>query len=121
MRVRSYMATILFGVPLVAAGDDSAMDRLVAEMEKTADDFCSSHNTSGSLHEAAVVPVSDSDKPNLLVRYYYIVCDGVDKAPMKQGGFCGLTTEGIKCKVEEYEYRDGEYRLVKSSMQSPLE
>lgn len=123
MYLQSLVAAILFAGPMLVCAAETARDRLVERIEKTADRFCKTHNTSGSLHEAAikVVPDSGADNPNLLVRYYYIQCAGVDKAPMQQGGFCGLTMEGMKCQVEEYAYRNGDYVKVRSYMESPLQ
>ena len=123
MYLQSLMAAILVVGPMLAFAVEAARDRLVEKIEKTADQFCQAHHTNGSLHEAAikVVPGSGADNPNLLVRYYYIQCAGVDKAPMQQGGFCGLTMEGMKCQVEEYAYRNGDYVKVRSYMESPLQ
>jgi hypothetical protein len=63
------------------------------------------------------VPNGEGTPPDLVVSFRGIQCAGVDNAPLKQGGFCGLTRDGMKCHVEVYGYKDGEYTETRSYLE----
>lgn len=95
----------------VVAGE-SAQDRLTAMIEAEVQEFCQSvHGTSGSLSREAIqtAPRSGSGPPHILVDHRGFQCAGIENASLLQGGFCGLTMDGMKCLVKVFEYRKSRY------------
>lgn len=106
------------------AADDGkwqeARERLRADILARARDFCRSvHDAEGSLRPGAI---TDEEKPgggapDLVVSYRGIECAGIEDAPLKLGGFCGLTMDGMKCHVEVYSFKNGDYVEARSYLE----
>ena len=117
MRVLLLSGIIALTVATTIAAAEDARERLTDKIESEAKEFCrSTHGTSGSLSPRAIktAPGSSSTHPDLIVDYRGISCEGVKNAPLLQGGFCGLTMEGMKCQVKVFKYRKGNYVESKS-------
>jgi len=117
MVLRALLAAVMLAACVAAFGKDTARQALQAQIEAEAREFCRTvHHTSGSLGPSAIKPAagSSSRHPDLIVRYAGIRCAGVESPAMAQGGYCGLTMEGMKCEAKLFKYRDGRYTEAKS-------
>lgn len=117
MRVLLLSGIFALTVATTVAAEENARERLTDKIESEAKKFClSTHGSSGSLSPRAIktAPGSSSTHPDLIVDYRGISCAGVENAPLLQGGFCGLTMEGMKCQVKVFKYQTGSYVETKS-------
>ena len=106
------------------ASPASAKAELHSRLEGKIADFCKNvHNSVPSIPVSTIVTTAGGagDYPNLLFKYKYIGCKGVDKPALKQGGFCGLTMNGMVCAVKTFSYRDGNYVEISQDLEGIFE
>lgn len=111
--VARYVAATCTAVAASAlTADAGPRDDLRAQLEQQIAEFCR------DVHKAAplILPEfieerssTNSGRPDLTFEYKNIRCEGVERPALKQCGFCGLTMEGMVCKVVTFTWRDGQY------------
>lgn len=112
MRKRLIFSVLTLATTISASARDNPVALLKSQIEDEAKKFCRSvHGTNGSLLPSAIKSAANSNAkhPDMIVNYRGIQCSGVENAPLLQGGFCGLTMDGMKCQVKVFKYRAGKY------------
>ena len=123
---RFVFAFALAAVAIVAAseGHSGPRDDLRTRLEQDIAQFCRDVHDAEPLilpHFIEEQPGTGSGHPDLTFEYKNIRCEGVEKPALKQCGYCGLTTQGMVCKVTTFTWQNGQYVEASSRVEPVIQ
>lgn len=127
MKVGSVHAALLSIVVIVfpaSADPEAAKAELHARLEREFTDFCKTVHKSVptvAVSTSEIASSGSSGYPDLVFKYKNVGCEGVENAALQQGGYCGLSMDGMVCAVKTFAYTDGRYEEISMDLQGVFE
>lgn len=122
--VHAALFSIVVIVFPASADQEAARAELHARLEREITDFCRTvHKSVPSVAVSTIETASagSSGYPDLVFKYKNVGCEGVETAALQQGGYCGLSMDGMVCAVKTFAYTDGRYEEISMDVQGVIE